>query len=173
MSLEPLFTPGADRAIQLARRLARHSRSAVAEPTHLLWALVLDESRGAEILAAHGISSENLARQLPLDLAGIGNESAAKESPAESGDELRSVLLEARRQAAILGKFAEVGSEHLLCGLATTPSAVQALLANCGLLPDVAVERSREQAGDSAAPLATDVRLSLPDLSATDATDTL
>jgi thiamine-phosphate pyrophosphorylase len=178
MPIEPLFTPGADRAIQLAGRLARRSKSAAVEPGHLLWALVLDESQAAEILAAHGLSSETLAGHLPLDIPETADEAVADNAPpdgppVEPGDELRSVLLEARRHAAILGKYAEVGSEHLLCGLASTPSRVQDLLAAHGLRPHIAVERSREQAGESAEPLATEIRLSLSDVVATDAVDTL
>lgn len=173
MSIDPPFTPGADRVIQLAGRLARRSESPVVEPAFLLWALVLDESQGAEILAAHGLTSETLSGHLPLDVPKFVDEAHADESPVEAGDELRSVLLEARRQAALLGKYAEVGSEHLLCGLASTPSRVQDLLAACGLHSHVAVERSREQAGESTALLVTDIRLSLPDVSATDVVDTL
>ncbi len=173
MSMEPLLTPGADRAIRLAARLARRAGAATSQPAHLLWALVLDESHGAEILAAHGLTNESLHRHLPLDIAGIESESVTDGPPIKPGDELRSVLFEARRQAALLGKYAEVGSEHLLCGLAAIPSEVQDLLAASGLPSDVAAERSREQAGDSTAPLVTEIQLSLPDDAATETVDVL
>ncbi|HEY3969059.1 MAG TPA: thiamine phosphate synthase [Planctomycetaceae bacterium] len=173
MSIEPLFTPGADRAIQLAAQLARQAGSSASHPVHLLWALVLDESRGAEILAAHGFTNESLLRHLPLETAGLESESAADGPPVDPSDDLRSVLLEARRQAALLGRFAEVGSEHLLCGLAAIPSEVQQLLAARGLPSEIAAERSREQSGESVAPLSTGIQLSLPEVSATDAVDTL
>jgi thiamine-phosphate pyrophosphorylase len=173
MSIEPLFTPGADRAIQLAGRLARRTGSNAAEPTHLLWALVLDESRAAEILGAHGLSLATLSHHLPLDSVESNAESLPDDSPVAAGDDLRSVLLEARRQAALLGRYSEVGSEHLLCGLASIPSTVQDLLARRGLQPQIAIERSYEQSGETTAPLPTEIRLSLPDASATDAVDTL
>ncbi len=96
---------------------------------------------------------------------------AADSAVVEPGDELRTVLLEARRQAALLGKNVEVGSEHLLCGLSVVPSPVQELLAAYGLAPEVAAERSLEQAGHSSSPLPADIQLSLPDVSAADATD--
>src|SRR5579872_674206 len=159
--MQTLFTPGAERAMQLAARLARQSKSPAIEPVHLLWALFLDESRAAEIAAAHGLSHEALRRHLPLNIENIS--AAASESlvpvsdptqhpPAEPGDDLRSILIEARRQAALLGKHVEVGSEHLLCGLTLVPSPVQELLATHGLGSEAAAERSLEQAGHSSGP---------------------
>ncbi|MBI3862176.1 MAG: thiamine phosphate synthase [Planctomycetia bacterium] len=173
MSIEPQFTPGAGRAIELAYRLARQAGSPLAEPAHLLWALVLDESHGAEILAAHGVSSETLPGRLPLGGAVTAGRLDTDDALVEPANDLRLVLIEARRHAAILGKYAEVGSEHLLCGLAAVPSRVQDLLRENGLGPQAAVERSREQAGESIEPLAAQIVLSLPDDSATDAVDTL
>jgi len=173
--MQPVFTPGAQRAMQLAASLAQQAKSPAIEPLHLLWALFLDESRAAEIAAAHGLSHETLRQHLPLTVdslsAGATVSFAAESTPAEPGDELRTVLLEARRQAALLGKNVEVGSEHLLCGLALVPSPVQELLAAYGLAPEVAAERSLEQAGHSSSPLPADIQLSLPDVSAADATD--
>ena len=45
------------------RYLARQqqSKSPAIEPVHLLWALFLDESRAAEIAAAHGLSFCNMS----------------------------------------------------------------------------------------------------------------
>jgi thiamine-phosphate pyrophosphorylase len=178
--MQPKFTPGAERAMQLAASLAQQSNSPAIEPLHLLWALFLDESRAAEIAAAHGLSHETLRQKLPLAVenlsfetnAGVVAESPSPQSPpTEPGDDLRTVLLEARRQAALLGKNVEVGSEHLLCGLALVPSPVQDLLAAHGLASDVAAERSLEQAGHSSSPLPADIQLSLPDVTAADATD--
>jgi len=164
--MQPLLTPGAERALQLASRLARQA----VEPPHLLWALVLDESRAAEILAAHGLTREKLLERLPLDVeTGAAD---GEDAPAELGDAVQAVLLEARRQAALLGKFVEVGSEHLLCGLAVVISPVRELLAAHGLVPETVLERSLEQAGESSAPLATGIELVLPDVTAADATDT-
>lgn len=172
--MQPLFTPGATRVMQLAGALARQSEASLVEPPHLLWALVLDESRGAEILAAHGLAREILRDLLPL----LAEEGAAGERPspdadAELNDELQAVLLEARRQAALLGRHAEIGSEHLLSGLASIPSTVQELLASRGLGPAVAALRTLEHAGASADPLPVDVHLAPPAESAADATDTL
>ena len=182
MSMQSQFTPGAERAMQLAASLAGQSNSPVVEPVHLLWALFLDESRAAEIAVAHGLSHATLRRHLPLNVENISvkattefdsNVPPAHHPPPEPGDDLRSVLIEARRQAALLGKNVEVGSEHLLCGLAVVPSPVQELLEAHGLASDVAAERSLEQAGHSSAPLPADIQFSFPDVAATDATDVL
>src|SRR5690349_11564304 len=122
---EPFFTPGAERAMQMAAGLALQSKSLAIEPAHLLWALFLDESRAAEIAAAHGLSHEVLQQNLPLAVENAStrmtDEVDADSSPVEPGDELTIILIEARRQAALLGKNVEVGSEHLLCGLAMVP----------------------------------------------------
>lgn len=170
------FTPGAARALELANLLACRSDSPRVEPAHLLWALVLDESRGADILATHGLVRENLREILPLVAEQFfGGETSGEPAPAddprELNDELQGVLLEARRQAALLGKHAEIGSEHILCGLATVPSAVQELLSAQGLGPTKAVQRSFEHTGHSGEPLPVDIPLSLPTETASDATD--
>ncbi len=169
--MDPLLTPGADRALKLAGALARRSSSPLVEPAHLMWALVLDESRGAEILLAHGLPLEKLRELVPLAGANAAHELAPTDDPADPSDELRSVLLEARRQAALAGKLTEVGSEHLLCGLATIPSSVQKLLGAHGLGPATAVEKSLEQSGESADPIAAEISLELPDESAAEAID--
>jgi thiamine-phosphate pyrophosphorylase len=175
--MELLFTPGAQRAMQLAASLARHSNSSAIEPVHLLWALFLDESRAAEIATTHGLSREILSQHLPLTAVDISVEMPVEtddisESPLpEAGDDLRGILIEARRQAALLGKHVEVGSEHLLCGLVAVPSPVQELLAAHGLAPEIAAERSFEQAGQSSGPLPGDIQLSLPEVTAADASD--
>ncbi|MBS0263567.1 MAG: thiamine phosphate synthase [Planctomycetes bacterium] len=174
MTTDSFFTPGAERSLQLARRLAARAAADWTEPAHLLWALVLDESQGAEILAAHGLSLDTLSRQIPLkidELEVVAGETAVP--PAELGEALQLVLVEARRQAAALGKFAEIGSEHLLCGLAATPSEVQELLIARGLHPEIAAEKSIECAGDSTAPLEAEIRLSFPETVAAEAVDTL
>jgi len=171
--MQPLFTPGAMRAMQLAGALARQSKAPLVEPAHLLWALVLDESRGAEILAAHKLSREILENLLPFAAASAVAELPPAGHPGTLNDELEAVLIEARQQAARLGKHAEIGSEHLLCGLASIPSTVQELLTAHGLGAEVAVRRSFEHAGGSADPLPIEIQLGPSAASVTHATDAL
>src|SRR5262245_11814120 len=100
LAMQTVFTPGATRALQLATSLAERFSAPSVEPIHLLWALVLDESRGAEILAAHGLPRENLLRLLPLadDLPAV--ELTRAETTGELSDALHEVVVEARQQAA-------------------------------------------------------------------------
>jgi thiamine-phosphate pyrophosphorylase len=173
MPMQHLYTPGAMRALQLATTLAGRLNAPSVEPIHLLWGLVLDESRGAEILAAHGLPREKLERLLPLasDLVAAGVTPA--EAPGELNNESQGVLVEARRQAALVGQVAEVGSEHLLCGLAATPSAVRELLAAHGLEPAVAVRHSFRLAGQDVEALPVETQLVLPEKTSADRADTL
>ncbi|MGE5194255.1 MAG: thiamine phosphate synthase [Deltaproteobacteria bacterium] len=171
--IQPLFTPGAMRALQLATTLAGRLHAPCVEPAHLLWGLVLDESRGAEILAAHGLPRENVLRLLPLAPDLVATELTPAEAAGKLSEELQGVLIEARRHAALLGNLSEIGSEHLLCGLAATPSVVQEMLAAHGLEPAAAVRHSLEHAGHSLESLPVESPLSLPAESSADAADTL
>ncbi len=157
--------------MQLAGALARQSHAVHVEPAHLLWALVLDESRGAEILAAYELSREVLRECLPLAAAETVSRPGPEDGAAEPNAEVEAVLIEARRQAALLGKYVEVGSEHLLCGLAAIPSAVQELLAAHGLGAEVAGRRSLESAVGPASPLPVEIQLAPASESAADAAD--
>jgi thiamine-phosphate pyrophosphorylase len=169
--MQPLFTPGATRALQLATTLAGRLNAPCVEPIHLLWALVLDESLGAEILAAHGLPRENLQRLLPLPADLIAAELTPAETPGELSDALREVLVEARREAVRLGKISEIGTEHLVFGLAAIPSVIQELLCAHGLVPAVAARHSLEHAGQSLEALPVESPLSLPTEAAADGAD--
>jgi thiamine-phosphate pyrophosphorylase len=171
--MQPIFTPGATRALQLATTLAERSSAPSVEPVHLLWALVLDESRGAEILAAHGLPRGNLQRLLPLADDLLAAELTPAETTGELSDTLREVVVEARHEAARLGKVAEIGTEHLVSGLAAIPSVVQKLLIAHGLVPAVASRHVLEHAGGSLDVLPVEQPLSLPAEASADGTDTL
>lgn len=156
--MEFFLTPGAERVLALADRLALAARSPSADVEHLLWALVLDESQAAEMIAAHGITREILTRTFP----GLADDVPPAASTRESVDRselLRLALVEARRFSAISGTGAEVGTGHLLCGLAFIPSPVSELLQAHHLAPDAAVEALADRRGDSGAPLATDITI--------------
>ena len=173
MNLQPGFTPGATRALNLAGVLARRSNTPLVEASHMLWALILDESRAAEILAAHGLSRESFRDLWPQAATDIVVDNAiVEDSTCTNNDDVQAVILEARRQASVLGKNSDVGTEHLLCGLTAIRSPVQELLAAHGLIPEVALQRSLAHAGDSADPLPTEIELTLPVAASTDASDT-
>src|SRR5262249_53539928 len=130
--MHPEFTPGATRALELAERLARQSQSPLVEPAHLLWALLLDESRAAEIIASQGLARSDLEQMFPIPADVEGNSAGDAAATARTSDLLQAVLDEARKHAA-LARHAELGSEHLLCGLAAVRSAAQRLLSEHGL----------------------------------------
>lgn len=165
------FTPGAARALEMAERLARQARAALVEPGHLLWALVLDESRAAEIVSGRGLSRYELERVFPLPSEAAANATEADE--IGPSDRLQAVLVEASKSAAFSPAGTEIGSEHLLCGLAVVPSDVQELLHSHGLAVDALRRLLTDEDGAPAEPLAAEIRLSLPDTTEEETTDGL
>jgi thiamine-phosphate pyrophosphorylase len=129
---------------------------------HLVWALVLDESRASEILAGIGLSRGELERLLGAVPEALDSEAREIAGDCPHSPELASVVIEAARQAAQLGKHVEIGSEHLLWGLTAVESPVQELLAARGLVPDQVARHAEGQTGESAAPLSVDIRLAAP-----------
>jgi thiamine-phosphate pyrophosphorylase len=172
MTIPVHLTPGAERILEITKRLAAESGLSRAEPIHLLWALVLDESRGAEILAGSGVTADLLQQALPLQSAAEGS-TLCEFDEIVWNDILQSVLLEARAEAALLGKWSEIGSEHLLWGLTTVASPIQEFLETQGFHPRVVKKCAEQHTGLSTEPLETQIQLSLPDAAAGDAVDTL
>lgn len=158
--MEPFVTPGVHRVWRLASDVARQRQSEQVEPEHLLWALVIDESRAAEILFAHRVSQQRLQELLPPQPEGAALSAETAEPALQRSDVLEMVFAEARRLAAGAGRNTEVGTEHLLCGLATVESPVQQLLLDHGLQPENA-DHSSGQGGISNEPLTADLQLSL------------
>jgi thiamine-phosphate pyrophosphorylase len=159
--MEAHLTPGAQRAWQLAEQLAHRFAARTVEPEHLLWGLVLDESRAAEILTTHQLSFEQLRKFLAAPPAENPEARASAGTLPPRGETLETVFLEARRQVARVGGHGEVGTEHLLFGLAAIPSSVQTLLFEHGLKPDELVRLESDHTGHGGPPLATGIHLSL------------
>jgi thiamine-phosphate pyrophosphorylase len=154
--VEPTFTPGAWRVCRLASGIARGFQAEKIEPAHLLWALVFDESHAAVILADRGLSPEELARRLapaPEPPIGDAERLGAVERPLPllpRSELLETVVIEASR---LVGRYREVGTEHLLCGLATIESPVQCLLLEYGISPADAQLRLLDFGGIASGPL--------------------
>lgn len=161
------LTEGAQRARQRAAELAAASGAAAVEPLHLLWAVVLEESRAAGILDRYGLSSATLQNRHTLPTV----EQSAESPPPES-DALRSVFIEARNHAAQAGRQAEVGTEHLLWGLLLVESPVAELLREHGLEPAALMGHVAERSGFNTEPLILDEPIHLRERTATDHTDT-
>lgn len=156
------LTPAALRAWERARLLARDAQSREVEPLHLLWALVLDESRASQTLRELGITAESLRKShpveppLPEDLAWeLANDEDVVEGSEtdlpEAGETMRSIVREARHQAGPFAGAIETGTEHLLQGLALVDSPVSRLLAQRGFVPvlDIPGRNTRTTEGAS------------------------
>ncbi len=156
------LTPAAVRAWEQARLLARDGQAREVEPLHLMWALVLDESRASQTLQELGITAETLQKShpveppLPEDLAWEiaedeqdGDRSADADAAGElptadlplAGESMHDVFREARHQAGPFSGAIEVGTEHLLQGLALVDSPVSRLLAQRGFVPVLEIPR--------------------------------
>ncbi len=150
---ERSFTAGAQRIVASAADLATAADSEHVEPVHLLWALVLDESKAADVLSRRGLSRDLLHKTCPLDVAtqqtasSPSSTEAAKNSttPRQSATPGRRpeysqtterVLLEAQQKVALVGRNVEISSEHLLWGLVAVESRAADVLADL----DISVE---------------------------------
>ncbi len=121
----------------------------VAVPRELLWALVDQESRASEILASGGLDAGTLSECLPrVDEDGGSNASG-----------LDLVLHEAIRLAGLAGRVAEVGTEHLLWGLAQADETIGRVLAEHDLQPESLAPVIEAATGIETTPLETDERL--------------
>lgn len=171
MNGDSLFTAGAVRALRLAAEVARQAQSPEVLPMHLLWSLLLEESRASTFLARKGISDAQLRLVCPIPESFTPDTTAGPSRHPES-DALQLVVIEARRQAAVSGRGGEVGSEHLLWGLASIDSPAMHLLRTHGLERDDLSDHIQDAAESAAEPIFSDVRLSMPAAKQTDLTDT-
>lgn len=162
MSVQPNLTPGASRVWQAAAELALQAEAGRIEPAHLLWAIALDESRGAEILAEFGLTPQALARRLPnvpgrpvgsaAEPAGVSSEDRP---PLPRSEVLEVVAIESRR---LVGRGGEVGTEHILYCLAMIESPVRQLLIDHGLTGEAEGMRSAAGVLDDG-PIRADIHL--------------
>ncbi len=174
--IEQILTEGARRALKLASQLAGRAGADHVEPPYLLRALLLDESQAAEILAGHGLTPGTVETSCPLEEPGGEPTEPSEDVDAKTvrnSETLQNVIAAARRQAALAGRHAEIGTEHLLYGLASVDSSVVPVLWQHGLHPETILGRMSQTTGFSTKPLEVDIRLSGPKQTVTDRTDTL
>ncbi|MCC7424655.1 MAG: thiamine phosphate synthase [Planctomycetaceae bacterium] len=178
--MDQSFTVGALRVLSLAERLARESGAASVEPLHVLWGLVLDESRAAEILAGQGITFEMLRAEAPLpaprtemdDPEATGDIDGATSSIARS-ESLRDVLYAARNLAGDAGRQAEIGTEYLLYGLAEVDTELTPLLRKYQLQPQALAPQAAALSGQVSEPIDVDFSIAWKDRTEDQHTDTL
>lgn len=169
--MTPNFTAGASRAISRASLLARIMDATEIDATHLLWGLLQEESRAAEILTSHGVQDADLKQSFTIPDIDLGNDLPGTEGDLPPNVLVAEVLNEARQQATTLGRHVELGSEHLLGGLATVASQVRDFLHSHGVHAEQVAGLAVRQAGDSVSPISESIRLALPVGRPSDASD--
>ncbi|MBQ8352062.1 MAG: ATP-dependent Clp protease ATP-binding subunit [Clostridia bacterium] len=127
------FTKKAESILNNALKEAREFGHTYVGSEHLLLAICEEEScTAAEMLAAHGLSTERL-RVAILDAAGSG--SPFPVSAADMTPRLRAII-EHAAAAALRGGAVYIGSEHLLYGITEeSGAAAYKLLAAQGIAP--------------------------------------
>jgi thiamine-phosphate pyrophosphorylase len=151
------WTESASRALAAIKHDSRPG-----QPRELFWALVDQESRASEILAAGGLDPQTLEQRLPRP--------APSDDPTPNG--LDVVLREAAGLAGLAGRVGEVGTEHLLFGLAQVDETIAEVLAEYDLRPESLAPVVEAAAGLETSPLETDETLE-PLPTPGSATDTL
>lgn len=169
--MTPNFTAGASRALSRAGLLARAMNATELGATQLLWGLMQEESRAAEILSGHRVQPEDLQRLFTLPEVGFDDSAVAASVELPYSIVVTEILNEARQQAAALGRHVELGSEHLLGGLATVASEVRDFLHTHGVYAEQVVGHAVRQAGDSISPISETIQLALPVGRPSDASD--
>ena len=167
------LTPGAMRAIEAAGRLAWDSGSAVIEPVHLFWALVMDESRATDLLNRCGIQVETIAAEFSCPKTDQLFNSASPPVPMPLSPAVSEVLAEARSMYSGLGLEPEIGSEHLLSALAVVDLAIGKFFDGLGFGSQVLAKKVTEIAGVSTDPIAPEFNIRWAEPTETDLTDTL
>lgn len=142
------LTAGAVRSLELSLRLAREAAAAAVESSHVLWALLLQETRAGEILARCGLTPENLATLYAPPLGGFDPQlvAAISEMPidvtaglsTEVGGQplIRQLLQQVRDQLGAALDDNEIGTEHLLYGLLAADPALAIELKRYGMTLD-------------------------------------
>ena len=139
------LTAGAVRSLELSLRLARQSAASEVESSHVLWALVLQETRAGEILARCGLTPGTLDTLLAPPAGGFDANllAAIAEMPidaatgpsSEVGQQqlIRQLLLQVRDQLRPELDDNEIGTEHLLYGLLAADPALAIELKRYGV----------------------------------------
>jgi thiamine-phosphate pyrophosphorylase len=155
------FTPGAQRALERAQVRARQRGASHVEPNDLLAALADEpESRGAVLLAEHGLDHDRLSQA--LGIVGEASPDEATEgdpTPIPQSVSLKAVLSDAVLQARSFDRGRPVGTEHLLGGLIASAGPVADILSRAGLALEALADRLSEavQAETGPIPLASEI----------------
>ncbi len=170
------LTPGSTRALQLAARLARiDDVSPSPTASHLLWALVLLESRASEILSQVQVDVESLKEFYPLELLTPQlidqllqsvDENAPEATPASRhlGTELLELTQNAVQYARQYAPDQQAGTESLLYALLNSQHDAAGWLLASGLDPDVLNRQLHPEQEHPETQLEMDFQLSPPEI---------
>ena len=164
------LTPGAERILARAKDMARQDASDVT-PGHLLQAISREESRGSELLHEHGLTQDVICQAVSAESVSDNQPPADPQAEMAYDRLMLEVLSKAEFQSARQGRYAEVGSEHLLWGLTAVESFASRMLIAHGLSSESLKALIDETGGHSDAPLAVDFRITETVKPASDETD--
>lgn len=124
------YTAGVQRILSQARELANDLGESELTPTHLLWAVVSDETQATKLLADAGVNRESLPQHAAADVVLPKQSADALELP----DSRETVLILDRARVIMRRSIdSEVTSLHLLCALAQVESGVSGFLGASGI----------------------------------------
>lgn len=180
--MQHLLTAGAERALEQANQFARVSSNSELQAVHLLAALANEESRAAEILLAHQIKLAMIVSEFQLEIPDEWEPAKPTEPslPLEFSQAmhayptLHEILNSALQLASQSSIPIEIGSEHLLWGLASTDGIHSQWLCSQGNFSVQSLEqtlnRSQQQITD---PINVDFALRTVSATIDDQTNTL
>jgi thiamine-phosphate pyrophosphorylase len=169
-----LLTEAARRAVAAATIIAVQNGEMECEPLHLLWALVLDESRASEVLREVGVNRERLRAVSPLVVEqDVAPDVSAEDWPAVAKtDAFRRVIGAATQAASLRGRASQVSTDDLLAALVTGGSAASRVLLSLGVTPQ-RLGMTGESLGEPAEPISIDFDIRWRDANEEDQAQTL
>jgi thiamine-phosphate pyrophosphorylase len=171
---QDLLTEAARRAVEAATIIAVQNGEMECEPLHLLWALVLDESRASEVLREAGVNRERLRAVSPLVVEqDVPLDVSAEDWPTVSQTEaFRRVIASATQAASLRGGTSQVSTDDLLAALVTGGSAASRVLLSLGVTPQ-RLGMSGDSLGEPAEPISVDFDIRWRDAHEEDRSQTL
>jgi thiamine-phosphate pyrophosphorylase len=171
---QDLLTEAARRAVEAATIIAVQNGEMECEPLHLLWALVLDESRASEVLREAGVNRERLRAVSPLVVEqDVPLDESAEDWPTVSQTEaFRRVIASATQAASLRGGTSQVSTDDLLAALVTGGSAASRVLLSLGVTPQ-RLGMSGDSLGEPAEPISVDFDIRWRDAHEEDRSQTL
>ena len=184
--IEERCTEGVRRILDRSARLATDTGAVEIAPMHLLHALLREESCATEILAQHGLSCElfestdltsgTASADATATMANSVGPRPKTDSPrpgrVAASELFQQVISAAQQRAGLAGRYAEIGSELLLWGLAAVESPAAEILKRHGLDVQALQDEVDEKAGFRREPIDVDFSIRWQQRPMADQTDT-